>query len=140
MPTDEDPERRARPDLSEQYYSPSTLNLENLSPGAAEVAASRQRRPAPPLLGPGAKEARKADPLHQLGLRPGHPSLHDDSYKNPVLLANYVTEMGKIRPRNLTGLTRRSQREIGKAIRRARSMGLMPVLSKKGVEGWKGER
>jgi small subunit ribosomal protein S18 len=82
-----------------------------------------------PLLGPGAREARAADQLHRLRLRPGHPSLHDDSYKNPPLLSAYVSEMGKIKPRNATGLTRRSQREVGKAVRRARAMGLMPVMS-----------
>jgi small subunit ribosomal protein S18 len=67
--------------------------------------------------------------------------LHDDSYKNPAILANYVTEMGKIMPRASTGLTRKSQRMIGKAIRRARSMGLLPVMSRSGARtsgtGWK---
>lgn len=94
---------------------------------------STKPRKAPALLGPSAPEAKKQDPLYQLGLKPGHPSLHDDSYKNPVLLSNYVSEMGKIRPRSVTGLTRRSQREIGKAIRRARSMGLMPIMSRNPV-------
>lgn len=83
-----------------------------------------------PTLGPSAEIAKKSDALYQLKLRPGHASLHDDSYKNPTLLSQYVTEMGKIQSRRNTQLTRRSQREIGKAIRRARSMGLMPVMTR----------
>lgn len=89
-----------------------------------------------PILGPSAAVAKKIDILHRLKLRPGHVSLHDDSYKNPVLLSEYVSEMGKIMGRKNTQLTRRSQREVGKAIRRARSMGLMPVMSKN-AKAWK---
>ncbi len=37
--------------------------------------------------------------------------------------------MGKINTRPVTGLTRKNQRRIGKAIRRARMMGLIPVFS-----------
>lgn len=97
--------------------------------------AERPRRAAP-LLGPSRAVAEQNDPLFKLGLRPGHVSLHDDSYKNPLLLSTYVTEMGKIKPRRETGLTRRSQREVAKGIRRARSMGLMPVMSRN-VTAWK---
>lgn len=70
------------------------------------------------------------DPLKILQLNPAKPSLFDDSYKNPVFLSQWVTEMGRIQPRNRTELTRRSQRAVGKAIRRAQAMGLMPHLSK----------
>lgn len=48
--------------------------------------------------------------------------------------------MGKILPRNVTGLTRKSQRYVGKAIRRARAMGILPVLSRgqgRGGAGWR---
>lgn len=47
---------------------------------------------------------------------------------NPVLLNEFVTEMGRIKGRNETKLTRRSQRFVGKAVRRARAMGIMPTL------------
>lgn len=109
--------------LSLQYYSPSFLNLE-------EHVSNKKAPRKFPTLGPPAAIAKKIDPLYQLKLRPGHPSLHDDSYKNPTLLSQYVSEMGKIQSRRNTQLTRRSQREIGKAIRRARSMGLMPVMTR----------
>lgn len=113
-----------------QYYSPPFLNLEK-----SHAPRSRVGRKFP-ILGPSAAVAKQIDPLYKLRLRPGHVSLHDDSYKNPVLLSEYVTEMGKIMGRKNTELTRRSQREVGKAIRRARSMGLMPVMSKN-VIAWK---
>lgn len=38
--------------------------------------------------------------------------------------------MGKIYGRNITGLTSRSQRRLGKAIRRARMIGIIPQLSR----------
>lgn len=113
--------------LALKYYAPRHLNLEKLH----ERRVFRAR----PLLGPPAAEAKEKDLLHQLKLRPGHPSLHDDSYKNPVLLSSYVTEMGKIQKRSQTGLTWRSQREVGKAVRRARAMGLMPVM-RRNVNDW----
>jgi ribosomal protein S18 len=106
-----------------QYYSPSFLNIEQHD--------QEQRKPKRyPEIGPSVAAARQIDPLYKLGLHPGHPSLHDDSYKNPLLLVQYVSQMGKIEGRKRTELTRRSQREVGKAIRRLRSMGLIPVMSK----------
>jgi len=83
----------------------------------------------------------KNDPIHILSLKPSKPSLADDSYKNGALLSEYISEMGKILPRNVTGLTRKSQRHIGKAIRRARALGILPYMSRgqggKGSAGWR---
>lgn len=109
-------------------YDPASLNLTNLY-------APRQRRAAP-LLGPSRAAAEKLDPLFKLRLRPGHPSLEDDSYKNPVLVSSYVSEMGKILPRKDTNLTMRSQREVAKAIRRLRAMGLIPTMSRMRKGAW----
>lgn len=119
--------------MNGHYYNPSTLTYESIT--------QRPPRLARPLLGPTKAEAAKQDLIHINGLKPGKPSLHDDSYKNAAILANYVTEMGKILPRASTGLTRKSQRGVGKAVRRARSMGLLPVMSRGGTRasgaGWK---
>ncbi|PWN33295.1 uncharacterized protein FA14DRAFT_161217 [Meira miltonrushii] len=114
--------------LQGRNYAPKNLNMEHLN-------AERTRR-TPPLLGPSRAMAERNDDIFKLGLKPGHVSLHDDSYKNPVLLSNYVSVMGKIKPRRSSGLTRRSQREVAKAIRRARNMGLMPVMSKMQYKAW----
>lgn len=112
-----------------QHYEPSTFNIETYT--------SHSGRRVKPLLGPSRADAVKIDLIHQLQLHPGHPSLSDDSYKNPPMLSHYLTEMGKIKTRALTGFTRRSQREVGKAIRRARSMGLLPTMSNQDSAGWK---
>jgi small subunit ribosomal protein S18 len=45
-------------------------------------------------------------------------------------MSSFVTEMGKLKGRPNTNLTRKSQRRLAKAVRRAKMMGLMPVLSR----------
>ena len=64
----------------------------------------------------------KNDPFYLLGINPAKPSLADDTYKNGAILSQFTTEMGRIQSRNVSGLTRKSQRQIGKAIRRARAL------------------
>ncbi|PWN29835.1 hypothetical protein BDZ90DRAFT_230673 [Jaminaea rosea] len=105
-----------------QHYTPPSLT----SPAQISQQTSRAR----PLLGPPKHIAVQIDQIHRLGLNPAKPSLQDDSYKNPALMTQFVTEMGKIMPRSQTMLTRKSQRRVGKAVRRMRSMGLMPVLAR----------
>ncbi|RKP07364.1 ribosomal protein S18 [Thamnocephalis sphaerospora] len=62
----------------------------------------------------------QSDPFQQLGLNPLH------EYKNTVILSRYVSALGRIAPRANSGLTRKNQRRLAKAIKRARAMGLMP--------------
>jgi len=76
------------------------------------------------LLGPGAAESRRNDWFHQLGIDPL------DEATNPRLLSYFVTDMGKIKGRAETKLTWRNQRRLTKAIRRAKMMGIMPILNK----------
>ena len=47
-------------------------------------------------------------------------------YKEADKLKRYVSEKGKILPRRVTGLCAKHQREITVAIKRARSIGLLP--------------
>ncbi|VFP83853.1 30S ribosomal protein S18 [Buchnera aphidicola] len=47
-------------------------------------------------------------------------------YKDIVTLKNYVTESGKIVPSRITGTKARYQRQLARAIKRARFIGLMP--------------
>ncbi|KAE8220144.1 hypothetical protein CF319_g6291 [Tilletia indica] len=91
---------------------------------------SPYRNRARPLLGPSANLAKRLDPFFKLGLNPSKPTLKDDSYKNPSLLTPFVSDLGRILPRNRTGLTRKGQRQVGKAIRRARAMGLVPIFNR----------
>ena len=46
-------------------------------------------------------------------------------YKNVDLLRRYITEDGKIRPRRQTGACARHQREMARAIKRARHLSLI---------------
>lgn len=47
-------------------------------------------------------------------------------YTDTDLLRRFVTERGKILPSRITGTSARQQREITRAIKRARTMGLLP--------------
>ncbi|KAF1828147.1 ribosomal protein S18 [Decorospora gaudefroyi] len=49
-------------------------------------------------------------------------------YKNFTIMSEYMTEMGRIRHSNDTGLRPKNQRKIAKAIRRAVGLGLMPSV------------
>ncbi len=47
-------------------------------------------------------------------------------YKNSPLLSAFCSQIGQIKPRTETGLSKRNQNLIAKAIRRSRCMGFMP--------------
>jgi small subunit ribosomal protein S18 len=47
-------------------------------------------------------------------------------YKDAELLRKFMTERGKIVPSRFVGTTAKQQRQIKRAIRRARVMGLLP--------------
>lgn len=75
-------------------------------------------------LGPTRKEALKTDFYIRCGnlnplAEPLHPGLH----------SRFVTNMGKIMNRAQTGLTWKNQRRMGKAVRRARAMGIVPYFA-----------
>ena len=47
-------------------------------------------------------------------------------YKDTQLLRKYTTDRGKIKPRRVTGACSQHQRDIATAIKRARTMALIP--------------
>ena len=47
-------------------------------------------------------------------------------YKDVEMLKNYISDRGKILPRRITGLNAKHQREITRAIKRARQVALLP--------------
>ena len=53
-------------------------------------------------------------------------------YKNPMILSNFVTERGKIMPRRITGNCAKHQRELTVAIKRARTIAIMPFVAAEG--------
>ena len=50
-------------------------------------------------------------------------------YKDTKLLSRYVTERGKIVPSRISSISTIKQRELSKAIKRARFLALMPYVS-----------
>ena len=59
--------------------------------------------------------------------QPGSPKI---DYKDIRLLSRYVTEKGKIVPSRITGVSRKKQKELAKAIKRARFLSLMSYTNK----------
>jgi small subunit ribosomal protein S18 len=51
-------------------------------------------------------------------------------YKDSRLLGRYVSERGKIVPSRITAVSAKKQRELARAIKRARFLGLLPYLIK----------
>jgi small subunit ribosomal protein S18 len=54
-------------------------------------------------------------------------------YKDDRLLSRFITETGKVLPGRLTGATARHQRQLAKAIKKARYLALIPYT--KGSQG-----
>ena len=50
-------------------------------------------------------------------------------YKDADFLLRFVNEQGKVLPRRITGTSRKYQRKVGQAVKRARHLGLMPYVA-----------
>ncbi len=59
--------------------------------------------------------------------QPGSPII---DYKDIRLLSRYITEKGKIVPSRITGVSRKKQKELSKAIKRARFLALISYTNK----------
>lgn len=51
-------------------------------------------------------------------------------YKDVELLKKYTTKFGKITPRYYTGVSLKNQKKLATAIKRARTMALLPFVSR----------
>jgi small subunit ribosomal protein S18 len=49
-------------------------------------------------------------------------------YKDVRLLQRYISERGKIVPSRITAVSQKKQRELARAIKRARFLGLLPYV------------
>jgi small subunit ribosomal protein S18 len=54
--------------------------------------------------------------------------MEDVDYKDTETLKQFITERGKILPRRITGVSYYYQKELKKAIKRARHMALLPFV------------
>ena len=59
--------------------------------------------------------------------QPGSPVI---DYKDVKLLSRYISEKGKIVPSRITGVSRKKQKELSRAIKRARFLSLMSYTNK----------
>lgn len=50
-------------------------------------------------------------------------------YKDTKLLSRYISERGKIVPSRITAVSAKKQRELARAIKRARFLALLPYVS-----------
>ena len=50
-------------------------------------------------------------------------------YKDPDFLMRFLNEQGKILPRRATGVTVQQQRQLAKAIKRARNIAILPFVT-----------
>ncbi len=50
-------------------------------------------------------------------------------YKDIALLKNYIRENGKIMPSRLSGVSAKYQRQLTRAVKRARYLALIPITS-----------
>lgn len=58
------------------------------------------------------------------------PNAPKIDYKDIRLLQRYISERGKIVPSRITAVSIKKQRELAKAIKRARFLGLLPYIIK----------
>ena len=65
--------------------------------------------------------------------QPNSPSI---DYKDVRLLSRYITEKGKIIPSRITGVSKKKQKELSKAIKRARFLSLLSYTNKN-LPSWK---
>ena len=54
--------------------------------------------------------------------------IEEIDYKDLELLKAYISETGKIVPSRITGTKARYQRQLGKAVKRARYLALLPYM------------
>lgn len=50
-------------------------------------------------------------------------------YKDVELLKRYINEQGKILPRRITGVSAKFQRQLTRAVKRARFLALLPYVA-----------
>ena len=57
-------------------------------------------------------------------------NIKEIDFKSTDILKNFISGLGKIRPRKRTGLCAKHQRQLAKAIKRARHLGLLSATEK----------
>ena len=57
-------------------------------------------------------------------------NIKEIDFKNAEVLKKFISGLGKIRPKTKTGFCAKHQRQLSKAVKRARHMGLLSATEK----------
>ncbi len=52
-------------------------------------------------------------------------------YKDLTLLRRFISDRGKLKSRRVTGLSRKHQRQLAEAVKRARELALLPYVGRR---------
>src|SRR6185312_14826875 len=74
----------------------------------------------------GAAEGKGSKKNYRSKFRPDYPADFHFDYKDPVTLGRFIMESGKIVPSRISKLSAAQQKSVAAAIRKARSLGLLP--------------
>ena len=99
----------------------------------ARKQSSRQQSSSSPGGGPGGRGRRDKRERPGTGRRKSCPYCRDKvdvvDYKDFGGVRRQLSEKGKIRSARVTGCCRRHQRQLARAVKRARELGLLPYVS-----------
>lgn len=105
-----------------------TTSQETQAPKSVTLKTSEQdfesgQKTQPKLFGRPYFQRRKACPFSGEGA----PQI---DYKDTRLLSRYISEYGKIIPKHVTSVSSKKQRELARAIKRARILALLPYTTR----------
>ena len=89
--------------------------------GGSEGGFKKDAKYAPRLLGKAYFQRRRGCPF-------SGPKAPKIDYKDTRMLSKYMSDLGKILPRHLSGVCAAKQRELATAIARARMLALIPFV------------
>lgn len=95
----------------------------NDSRGGRDRGDRAERGAAPDGEADGGKGLKKK---YRSKFRPDYPADFHFDYKDPVTLGRFIMEGGKIVPSRISKLSSAQQKHVAAAIRKARSLGLLP--------------
>jgi len=74
------------------------------------------------------KKGRPLDPSRRRYCHFCKEKIDEVDYKDYSALRRFISDKGKIKPRRTSGSCRRHQRQVARAIKRAREMALLPYV------------
>ena len=92
-----------------------------------KAPAAKADKPAASARPKGGRSDRKGEEKKEEG--PSIDEFEYIDYKNTELLLRYLNEQGKILPRRITNISAKQQRQLTRAIKRARHLALLPFVS-----------